>query len=129
MKAFEKPEKRKYTYSMERDIFNILTLILAGLCVFAGIIYYAVLKCRSGVIFVNLLVCFVICIVVHVLNVKMYNRRLLAITIVMYIELVLMPVFMIFGVQMGSSTPIWFAGSIIGIILFTGQILYFRKRA
>ncbi len=117
MKAFEKPEKRKYTYSMERDIFNILTLILAGLCVFAGIIYYAVLKCRSSVIFVNLLVCFIICIVVHVLNVKMYNRRLLAIAIVMYIELVLMPVFMIFGVQMGSSTPIWFAGSIIGIIL------------
>ena len=109
--------KPKNNYIMERDIFNILTMILAGLCVYAGIIYFAVLHYRNFIIYLNLFVCFVICIHVHVLNKKMRNLRLLTIAMVMYIELVLMPVFMIYGVEIASSTPIWFAGSIIGFIL------------
>ena len=91
--------KPKNNYIMERDIFNILTMILAGLCVYAGVIYFAVLHYKNFIIYLNLFGCFVICIHVHVLNKKMRNLRLITIAMVMYIELVLMPVFMNMSVE------------------------------
>lgn len=109
--------KSNSSYSMERDIFNILTAILAGLCIYAGLIYYVFLGNRNIYIFLNLFLCFCVCIFVHMLNRKHVKLRALTVLMVMYIELVLMPVFLQYGVQTASSTPIWFAGSIIGIIL------------
>ena len=119
MRNLKKEIKRikEYNYSMERDVFSIFTIILAGLCVYAGLIYYVFLNCRDIRIFFNLFVCLLICTVVNCLNRKHINLRVLTILTVMYIEIVLMPVFLKYGVQNASSTPIWFAGSIIGIIL------------
>ncbi|MBO4679386.1 MAG: response regulator [Lachnospiraceae bacterium] len=113
----EAESSKKNIYIMERDVFNILTTILAGLCVYAGVIYYVFLHSRDIRIFANLFICFCICTAVHILNKRNLNLRSLTIFMVMYIELVLMPVFLQYGVQNASSTPIWFAGSIIGIIL------------
>ena len=108
---------KRITYIMERDIFSILTALLAGLCVYTGLIYFVFIKSRNVYIYVNLFICLAFAISENVLNKKRFNLRALTIVMVMYIEIVLMPTFLMYGTLNHSSTPIWFAGSIIGMIL------------
>lgn len=112
------PEHRtKRYYRMDKDLYNILTGILAGLSLYAGIIYYEVFNCREIRIYAVLALCFVLCGFMHFLNKRNVNLRALTIFIVLFVEILLMPVFMKYGAQNNSSTPIWYAGSIIGFIL------------
>ena len=108
---------KRYYYRMDKDLFNILTGILAGLSLYAGIIYYAFFNCREIHIFVILGVCFFLCGLMHFLNKRNVSLRALTLFIVLFIEVLLLPVFMKFGAHNNSSTPIWYAGSIIGFIL------------
>ena len=109
--------KNRYYYRMDKDIFNILTGILAGLSIYSGIIYYTVFYCREIRVFITLASCFVLCGFLHFLNKRNLNLRALTIIIVLFNELILLPVFLKYGAQNTSSTPIWYAGSIIGFIL------------
>ena len=108
---------KRYYYRMDKDLFNILTGILAGLSLYAGIFYYAVFKVREIHVFAILAVCFFLCGFLHFLNKRNVSLRALTIFIVLFVEMVLMPIFMRYGAQNNSSTPIWYAGSIIGFIL------------
>ena len=109
--------KNRYYYRMDKDIFNLLTGILAGLSIYSGVIYYTVFRCREIRVFITLASCFILCGLLHFLNKRNVKLRILTVIIVLFNELILLPVFLKYGAQNTSSTPIWYAGSIIGFIL------------
>ncbi len=109
-------EKKIGKYSIKNDSLFVVSNVLAILSFIALFVYWFLLGSRSHVILVNFIFCFVLCTLVSVLSKKIEKSRLLSIILVSYIEVLFLPSFVVYGVEAGSSSPIWSAAGIMIMI-------------
>lgn len=104
-------------YSMKRDTLFQFERILAILSFCGSLIYYFLLKNINIVIPLNLLLMFFVCHLLMYFTAKGKSLRMITIFLALYIELIIMPLLILYGSQIKSSTPIWYCSSIMLIIL------------
>ncbi len=113
----EKSLKNTNSYNFNRDIFANTTNMLIAFAITVFIVYKAVFKVSNPYVSSNLILCVFVCLIIRFIEAKTGRYRLLSIILVGYVEIFLLPVFSIYGIEGSVSAPIWYAAFII-IMMF-----------
>lgn len=110
---FLSKEKGKTIYNMKKDTIRIVSGMIAVLTFAAIFVYAFLLKSDNTIIYGNLALCSILCILISITVSKTENYRLMSILLVFYLEFLLLPIFTIYGAEAAASTPLFFAGGIM----------------
>ncbi len=104
-------------YSIKRDAFYYLVKSMSIISFAAILLYGFLIEENNILMIISASICFIIShICRHLIN-RLENLRKLSIAFILYTEFILLPVFTIFGSYTSSSTPLWFATSVVLMLI------------
>lgn len=108
-------KKKIYTskYTTKKDALILTLRILIILSISTTSLYFGFKNDINPALISNLGFLFVLCNVLSILAKKGMNIRILSMILVIYIHFILLPVFLLYGAETKSSTPVWYAAAVI----------------
>lgn len=104
-------------YNVKQDTLFQFERLLAVISLIVAVVFNIFFGLSHAVVWANLYLYSLICVVLLILNKKSVPVRPVAIFFSLYTEIVLMPVLVFYGAETRSSVPIWYAASILMVLL------------